>query len=107
MASRTNNLSNTLLIVVVVIMCVIFMANSWVTHEIEETKKITTPANPTTQTMRLKNALRNNSQTNDQSAFLDSNELMSESGNELSETSKKKRQKIIYEIPLDDVNLVQ
>ncbi|MGE0269000.1 MAG: hypothetical protein AB7S78_11160 [Candidatus Omnitrophota bacterium] len=107
MAARTNNMSNTLLIVVVVILCAIFMANSWVSYEIEETKKITTPANPTTQKMRLNNALRTSSQTNDQSTFLDTSELMSEPDNELSATPKKKRQKIIYEIPLDDVNLVQ
>ena len=36
MSSKMNNSSNTLLIAIVIILCIIFMANSWVSNEIEE-----------------------------------------------------------------------
>lgn len=107
MSSKTNNMSNTLLIAIVVILCIIFMANSWVSNEIEETKKITTPAIPTVQTTRLNNALRNNSHANDESDETDYEAETGSKGEINSSVPKKKRQKIIYEIPLDDVNLVQ
>ena len=103
MRSSSNNLTNTLLIVVVIIGCVIFMANSWVSGEIENTQKITAPAN-INQSFHKKP--RNNSLANEGST-VNSNGMSSNSENELSAVPKQKRQKIIYEIPLDDVNLLQ
>lgn len=107
MASKTNNTSNTLLIAIVVVLCIIFMANSWVSGEIEGSQKITAPATVSTQPTRLNNALRNKNLAQTESALTDEDQEIQAEQIGSSPAPKKKRQKIIYEIPLDDVNLVQ
>ncbi len=103
MKSQSNNIGNTLLIIVVMTGCIIFMANTWVSSEMEDTRKITAPANPL-QTAQLSKPPRNNSRIQDES---DMDFDAPKSENKFAAAPKKKRQKIIYEIPLDDVNLVQ
>lgn len=99
----SNNASNALLMIAVIMLCMIFMANAWVSHEIEETKKIGTPAAPAASLSPRRNLL-----AHDRSAYARSDPLSETSSQEVASYQKtQKRKKIIYEIPLDDVNLVQ
>lgn len=100
---KNHNASSSLLMIAVVMLCMIFMANSWVSNEIEETHKIGVPApSPSS------NSPRRNMLAYDRSGYVRSTpqtEAPSMEGE--SYRKSKKRKKIIYEIPLDDVNLLQ
>lgn len=100
---KSHNASSALLMIAVVMLCMIFMANAWVSHEIEETQKIGAPATPAASLSPRRNML-----AQDRSGYTRSGPLSETSSDEVTSYKKtKKRQKIIYEIPLDDVHLVQ
>lgn len=101
---KSANLSSAAFTVVIILLCMIFMANTWVSHEIEETQKISYPNNP----QQPQNSLRNNRLAQGRSDFTRSGAHAMASFEEAGKIkTPKKREKIIYEIPLDDVNLVQ
>ncbi|MBZ0166645.1 MAG: hypothetical protein K8I00_07535 [Candidatus Omnitrophica bacterium] len=101
---KSPNMSSAALTVVIVLLCMIFMANTWVSHEIEETQKISYPNNP----HQPQNSLRNNRLAQGRSDYTRSGAHAMASLEEVGKIKPtKKREKIIYEIPLDDVNLVQ
>jgi len=105
MSAKKSNTINTLVVIIVVILCVIFMANTWVSSEIEQTQAISVSASP----ISSKKVSHNRNVTGVMSD-MDEYSYDENGDTSLSSTSgksRKKRQKIIYEIPLDDVNLVQ
>ena len=107
MAAKKNNAINTLVIIIVVILCVIFMANSWVSSEIEQSNVLSpaTAQGPVSshKLSRIEPKTADNSHIRHQTP----SDPSSVEAVGATPKKKKKRQKIIYEIPLDDVNLVQ
>ncbi len=105
MSAKANKTLNTLVVLVVMIFAGIILANGWVASEMEQTQAITTPASPISTITAQKQVARSTDFADlEVSENLETSDVSQPTQ---SKTKRKKRQKIIYEIPLDDVNLVQ
>lgn len=107
MAKKQNNAINTLVIIIVIVLCVIFMANSWVSSEIEQSNVILPVTNQAPVSSHKLSRIEPKAADNLHIRHQTSADSSSVEASATTPKRKKKREKIIYEIPLDDVNLVQ